>query len=61
MSAASETVVTGLFRQVLLRDPGPKELARFSRSVDAGVSEARVAARLYDSNEFRRDVLTSYI
>ena len=57
---ASVTIATGLFRQVLQRDPNPRDLARVTRQLDAGRSVRDAARMLYVSPEFRRGQVTSY-
>lgn len=50
---AADDVVTGLFHQMLHRDPGPAALERLSHQLEAGVPVRRVVNQLWVSTEFR--------
>jgi hypothetical protein len=60
LSSDAGAMVTGLYRQILLRDPGAQELARFSDMMDQGASVRGIAARLYGSAEFHNESVASY-
>lgn len=54
------TIATGLYRQILQRDPGPQGLTHVMRLLDAKRSVRDAAGVLYASPEFRRGEVTSY-
>lgn len=54
------TIATGLFRQILQRDPQPRGLTQLTRLLDAKRSVNEAAGVLYASPEFRRGEVTSY-
>lgn len=60
VEGTSAAVVTGLYRQVLLRDPDARGLAWFQRQLDAGRTVQQVAGALYGSPEFRQGQVLSY-
>ena len=51
--ASAQAVVTGLFHQLLLRDPEAGGLAAFTRVLESGGTTATVAKAIYCSPEFR--------
>jgi hypothetical protein len=57
---ANQAIATGLYRQVLRRDPDPQGLARLERQLDAGASVRQAAGVLIASPEFRRGEVASY-
>jgi hypothetical protein len=57
---ANQAIATGLYRQILQRDPDPQGLARLERQLDAGASVRQAAGVLIASPEFRRGEVTSY-
>ena len=56
----SSAIVTGLFREVLQRNPDHGSLVKFERQLDTGGSVQQVASTLYASLEFRRDEVVAY-
>ena len=51
--SSAQVVVTGLYHQVLLREPDPAGLAAHTRALESGATTGEVAAALYGSREFR--------
>lgn len=58
-SSSSETVITGLFREVLREDPTESELLRYSTVLEQFGTRA-VVSRLYNSTAFREDQVDTY-
>ena len=52
--ASAQAVVTGLYHQVLLREPDAAGLAAHTRALERGATPAEVAGALYFSHEFRQ-------
>ncbi len=58
--ASAQAVVTGLYHQVLLREPDSAGLAAHTRALDSGTTTGEVAAALYASREFRQSQAERY-
>lgn len=57
---AADNVVTGLYHQLLHRDPTAPELTRLSDQLEAGVPARRVANQLWSTSEFHGLEVTAY-
>lgn len=51
--ASARSVVTGLYHQLLLREPDALGLAAHTRALESGAASTDVAAAIYSSREFR--------
>jgi hypothetical protein len=58
--ASAQAVVTGLYHQVLLREPDPTGLAAHTRALESGATTGEVGAALYASREFREAQVGRY-
>ncbi|WP_439621839.1 virginiamycin B lyase family protein [Gemmata sp.] len=57
---AADNVVTGLYHQILHRDPNAAELRRLGNELEAGVPVRRVANQVWSTPEFRGLEVTAY-
>ena len=60
MDASAGAVVTGLYRQMLLRDPDPAGLAAHTARLESGGTIGEVAQGIYSSSEFRHNQARNY-
>lgn len=58
--ASAQSVVTGLYHQLLLRDPDSVGLPAYTRALESGTSTSDVAAAIYTSREFRTAQAENY-
>src|SRR4051812_17605432 len=56
----ADNIVTGLYHQILHREPTAVEVAPYAHQLEAGVTVRRVANEFWSSLEFRNQEVSNY-
>lgn len=60
LDASAQAIVTGLYRQMLQRDPDPAGLVAHSARLESGGTIGEIAQGIYSSREFRQNQAENY-